>query len=275
MKKLFLASIALVALNAGGSALAADMPVKARPAPPPPPVYSWTGCYIGVNGGYGTARRHRNDLNIFNPGEPVVFFPTAALEADGGFGGGQIGCNYQTGIVVWGVEADIQGSGIQDSFGPRLFGVSEGLGVLSVTASEKLKWVGTIRGRVGFLAADRALFYVTGGAAFAKTQYNLFALEPEEGGNVTLNGDTSRSGYAVGGGIEVAFFGGWTAKAEYQYLNFGNIGPLSARAVDRFGVPLDATVTTDAFRNDYHTIRLGLNYRFDWGKAPVAVMAKY
>jgi outer membrane immunogenic protein len=274
MKKLFLASVALVALNAGGSALAADMPVKARRAPPPPPVYSWTGCYIGVNGGYGWhQQRHTNDLNIVDLSDPVfIFFPTQTLSADGGFGGGQIGCNYQTGIVVWGVEADIQGSGIRDSFGPRLF--TQPVGSLSVTASEKLKWFGTIRGRVG-LAADRALFYVTGGAAFAKTQYNLFAVEPEEGGNVTLNGDTSRSGYAVGGGIEVAFFGGWTAKAEYQYLNFGSIGPLNATAVDRFGVPLDTTVTTNAFRNDYHTIRFGLNYRFDWGKAPVAVMAKY
>jgi outer membrane immunogenic protein len=148
------------------------------------------------------------------------------------------------------------------------------VGSLSVTASEKLKWFGTIRGRVG-LAADRALLYVTGGAAFAKTQYSLFAVEPEEGGNVTLNGDTSRSGYTVGGGIEVAFFGGWTAKAEYQYLNFGSIGPLNATAVDRFGVPLDTIVTTNAFHNDYHTFRFGLNYRFDWGKAPVAVMAKY
>src|SRR5262245_42137084 len=68
MKKLFVATIALLALNAGGSALAADLRVKARPLPPPPPVYSWTGCYIGVNGGYGIAKRHRNDLSILSGG---------------------------------------------------------------------------------------------------------------------------------------------------------------------------------------------------------------
>src|SRR5262245_44289970 len=109
MKKLFVATIALLALNAGGSALAADLRVKARPLPPPPPVYSWTGCYIGVNGGYGIAKRHRNDLSILSGGgDPTfIFIPTQVLGADGGFGGGQIGCNYQTGTVVWGVEADI------------------------------------------------------------------------------------------------------------------------------------------------------------------------
>jgi outer membrane immunogenic protein len=120
------------------------------------------------------------------------------------------------------------------------------------------------------IAADRALFYVTGGAAFGKTEYNMFAVDG--GGNsVTVNGDTTRSGYAVGGGVEWAFFGGWTAKAEYQYLNFGNIGPITAAAVNPAGVPAGTTATLSSFRNDYHTIRVGLNYMFNAGP----VVARY
>jgi outer membrane immunogenic protein len=270
MKKFLLGSVALAAVIAG-PATAADLAVKAPvyKAPPPVAVFSWTGCYVGANGGYGWQRDHANDLTVFPTAALAapIFFPTQNLGPTGGFGGGQVGCNYQSGMFVWGVEADIEGSGIRDSFGPSLLGTFPA--TLTVTASEKLKWFGTVRGRLG-IAADRALFYVTGGAAFGKTEYNMFAVDG--GGNsVTVNGDTTRSGYAVGGGVEWAFFGGWTAKAEYQYLNFGNIGPITAAAVNPAGVPTGTTATLSSFRNDYHTIRVGLNYMFNAGP----VVARY
>jgi outer membrane immunogenic protein len=269
MRKILLATAVLTVLAA--PAIAADLarpaPVyKAPPAPPPVYLFSWTGCYIGVNGGYGWQHDHANDVTFTSPAVAPVFFPSQNLSEQGGFGGGQVGCNYQAGWFVVGVEGDIQGSGIRDSFGPTLFTVP---GVVTITASEKLNSFGTIRGRAGF-AVDRALFYVTGGAAFGKTSYNYFAVDAV-GNSVTLNGDTTRTGWVVGAGIEYAFLGGWTAKAEYQYLNFGDIGPLTGFPVLPAGVPTGQTTTSGSFRNDYHTFRIGLNYLFNSGR----VVARY
>jgi len=105
MKKLFLASVALVALTVGGSALAADMPVKAKRVPPPPPVYSWTGFYVGVNGGYGWGHTPTTSIAALDPASALLInpnFPFLAFSPDqfassfrqrGGIVGGQIGYN--------------------------------------------------------------------------------------------------------------------------------------------------------------------------------------
>jgi outer membrane immunogenic protein len=270
MKKL-LGTAALLSLVAVGPVMGADQRVKLpTKAPPKAVAYSWTGCYVGANGGYGQQRSHSNDITIINGGlGTVVPFPEPSLGPKGGFAGGQIGCNYQTNQFVWGVEGDIQGSDIHDGFGPARFTVP---GVLTLTDSENLRWFATVRGRLGIAAQDRLLVYVTGGVAFGKTQYNQFSLDAANNTD-TLNGDTSRTGYVVGGGIEWAFSGAWTAKAEYQYLNFGSIGPLSSLAFTPAGIPTGATVNMGSFRNDYQTVRFGLNYRFN--PAPAAVAAKY
>jgi outer membrane immunogenic protein len=88
---------------------------------------------------------------------------------------------------------------------------------------------------------------------------------------VNLNGDTSRVGFALGAGVEWAFLGGWTLKGEYQYISFGNIGPINGAAVSPAGVPTGELVTLSSFHNDYHTIRFGLNYLFNAGP----VVARY
>src|SRR5262245_27934903 len=102
MKKLFLASFSLLALNAGGSALAADMPV-ARPLPPPP-VYNWSGCYVGAGVGYGMFNRERE---VVSPGQSIwaqpfisvveadPLFPKETFGGRGWLGTAQFGCDYQ------------------------------------------------------------------------------------------------------------------------------------------------------------------------------------
>ena len=121
MKRLFLASAAaLVTLNAGGSALAADMPVKARPLPPPA-VYSWTGCYGGGFVGYGWGKSQHRSLD---PREEPGFFQafpfvdvsegdfqrrgdiTPSFDMSGALGGFNVGCQYQFGWWLIGVEGD-------------------------------------------------------------------------------------------------------------------------------------------------------------------------
>ena len=131
-------------------------------APPPPPVSyvppviatnTWTGFYAGINGGYGWG----------SGGNTISYFDgldqSARAQPQGGFGGGQIGYNYQTGSFVFGVETDFQGAGISNSVtGTTANG-------FDFTSKESIDWFGTARGRLGF-AVGNALLYGTGGFAY-------------------------------------------------------------------------------------------------------------
>src|SRR4051794_37552073 len=152
MKKIALAAAA-VSLMLAGSASAADMAVKARPAPIPAPIFSWTGCYIGAQVGWAELRDRQ-----------ALSSPTFALAvdstADGVKGGGHAGCNYQANQFVFGIEGDIEGSDIDHRYviGPPF---------ANTTGTVKSDWQGSIRGRVG-VAFDRVLLYATGGWAWAR-----------------------------------------------------------------------------------------------------------
>src|SRR5690606_12028255 len=119
--------------------------------------------------------------------------------------------NYQAGPAVFGIETDFQGSGISKSFGPTvlagpLFGTFNG--------TDKLKWFGTLRGRLGY-AADRVLLYVTGGLAYANNSFEFTGVDLV-GNNFTISDSTTKTGYVLGAGVEWAVAGSWTVKAEYQ-----------------------------------------------------------
>src|SRR5205085_12138898 len=112
MKKLVFAGVLLTAL--GGVASAADIPVKAPyRAPPPVPAWSWSGFYLGINGGYSVGTDDFNQVLTVVPGAGGLLFTSSApntIAPKGGFFGGQVGFNWQTGPVVFGVEADWQGA---------------------------------------------------------------------------------------------------------------------------------------------------------------------
>ena len=196
MKRMFFVGAALLALT--GVAVAADLPPAPSyykaPAFMPPP-FTWTGFYIGVNGGGGFGNSKWDTTNGFN--------------TSGGFVGGTIGYNYQIQHVLLGVEGDVDWSGIKGSTG----GFS--------TANT---WLSTVRGRVGY-AADRFLPYITGGGAFG----NINASAPGLAG-----GSTTNAGWTVGAGLEFAFYANWSAKAEYLYvsLNKFNCGIGCGAATD-------------------------------------------
>jgi outer membrane immunogenic protein len=189
MKRLFFAGIALAAL--AGWAQAADLPPAPQSyykAPVFAPPYSWTGFYVGVNGGGGLGRSNWDSAGGFN--------------VSGGVVGGTVGYNYEYSHVVIGAEGDIDWSGIKGS--TTTLGCPTGC----TTANS---WLSTVRGRAGY-AFDRFLPYVTGGAAFG----NVSATAPGLAGNSTTN-----LGWTVGAGLEFAIAGNWTAKAEYLYVNLG------------------------------------------------------
>jgi outer membrane immunogenic protein len=221
MKKLLLAGAAFLSLMTAASA--ADL--AARPytkAPPLSPAYNWSGFYIGAMGGY-------------------------AFDSDngGGFGGGTIGYNWQFpgSQFVFGIEVDAAGASIKESQAAIVNGAVG-------TVEDKMDALGSVTGRVG-VAVDAALFYAKGGYAWANNK--LSASAPALG--FAVSDSHVHSGYTIGGGLEYMFAPNWSAKAEYQYYNFGNTTFTTG--------PGDIVGTR--FRNDEHTAKVGINYRFGWG----------
>ena len=231
MKKLLCGSALLVALGAGAPAVAADMRVKAPVQAAP--AWSWTGCYIGVHGGGGVM----HDWNTDNHG-------------GGGLAGGQVGCNYQTGMLVLGVEAEGWWSGLKSTHqgGNFVDGVTHRF-------DTKNKWDYDVAVRFG-LAFDRALVYGKAGVVVGRFDFDaVFPLIPgSETGSATL------SGVLIGLGLEYAFGGNWSVKFEYDYLGYlakdvtftdcGFAGPgLCEQVFERVSA-------------DKHIFKFGLNYRF-------------
>jgi outer membrane immunogenic protein len=267
MKKVLLGTFALAALMAG-PATAADL---ARPAPvyvPPPPIvvpiFSWTGCYIGGNVG-----GHWGKDNLSSTTDPVGWGVAGAAFIDGrlspgsynpdGFIGGiQGGCNLQYNSFVFGAEADADWLGGTTSrtvinnvpVAPPVIGDF-------MANSTNATFLSTVRARLG-VAADRALFFVTGGAAFGtvKTTDSFSSF----GGTVlaTTSNSTTRTGWTVGGGLEYAFTGNWIGKIEYLYVNLGTFDAVIPSCVT-CAVGSDITVHHQ-YRDNI--VRVGLNYKF-------------
>jgi outer membrane immunogenic protein len=229
------------------SALGADMTTK---APPPAPAgYSWTGFYLGLNGGYGVGRNPSTLSNFTNPPPGILqFIDSWKLVPEGWSGGVQAGYNWQINHWVLGVEADFQGASQKDSACIVCSPVAGGFLV-----DQKMSWYGTVRGRLGW-AAGPVLSYVTAGWAFARINSDLTIFVPTFPTTAASTHDT-RSGWTVGTGLEAALAGNWTAKVEYLYMDLGTTSvpfTTSGTGGSRTGVESD-------IRN--RIVRVGLNYR--------------
>jgi outer membrane immunogenic protein len=273
MKRYLLSTVALCAMGVG--AMAADLPYRAAPPVYAPPLFTWSGFYIGVNGGYGFNDRDTLTLRALDAGTAAFWGPAIAAGAlptvystkpEGFIGGGQIGWNYQftpgSGFVV-GLEADFQGSDIRD----RLTVVTNTPGFVQGTFNVKsdLNWLGTARGRIGY-AFDRFLVYGTGGVAFGGLHHTISAAFPGTADFFVGRRNDTEVGWTAGGGIEWAFAPNWSAKVEYLYYdldrtNFQTVGfgRAAAIAASNFNVSAD---------HSGHIVRAGLNYRFSWDYAP-------
>jgi outer membrane immunogenic protein len=275
MKNAKLYALALLSAFAVSPAVAADLPVKAAPMPAMVPIATWSGFYIGLNGGYSWGNSSR-DVNFFNPlnGVTIATGVGGGRDLDGGLFGGQIGYNWQTSNWVFGIEADAQWTGQKGSTTALCAGVGAcfpGLTALppagvasTATVSDKLEWFGTIRGRVGVTFTPTVLLYVTGGGAYGSVQTDVTI------GTFTANGtpvafggsrSTDRFGWTVGGGIEWGFASNWSAKIEYLYMDLGSIS--NSVVSPTATLPLGANVTTNLTDNIF---RGGINYRFAPGR---------
>ncbi len=236
--------------------------MKAPPAPPMPPPFSWTGFYIGGNLGGAWLNINETDtltgVNFNNNNNNGVFI-----------GGGQLGFNYQINSFVWGIEGSFDGASNNNNNGNGVI-ITGPLGLgHSFAVSLNDRWVATIAARLG-IAYDRALFYVKGGGGWVG--FNGFTVTDLTTG-VQLNGgsgNTSDGGGLVGAGIEWAFSDYWSIRFEYDALFLGN---------RTFTVPLNSPVLAgDTFTTNNRTLNMatvGINWRFGGVTSAPMVASRY
>jgi len=228
--------IALIAALGVTPAIAADMSYKA----PPAPVWTWTGCYVGVNWGATWSRSKSFDLvDVVNPALEGSQWSNP-ITATGAIGGGTAGCNYQTGAWVFGVEGDFDGTNLSGS-SPLIPPFAT---AFTNVVSEH--WFATARGRLGY-ASGAWLLYATGGAAFGRVEENAFDIIGQDQTN-------TMTGWVAGLGVEYSLQKNLSAKAEYLYADLGN---------STFFIPGVNTIASSE-RTSYQQqlVRLGLNWRF-------------
>jgi outer membrane immunogenic protein len=250
MKKILLAGMA-VAMMAGGTAMAADLPTRAPTTKAPvivPPVAIWTGCYIGGHGGWKFGRSEHT--NVFAPNAGVSL--AGEFDIDGAIAGGQIGCNFQNGQFVFGIEVD--GSWTNTKGSAR--DVAPFNTNFQIETNEK--WLSTVRGRLG-PSFGNWLIYVTGGIAFAGVEARAFDTTfPSFGASEKK----TMTGWTVGAGAEWLLGSGWSMKGEYLYVDLGD---------KRFFDPAPPCCVSRDVEVRQHIGRIGINYRFGGG----AVVARY
>jgi outer membrane immunogenic protein len=246
----------------------ADMAVKAQPAP----ISSWTGLYGGINAGAAFGNT-TGTLSTFTTAPGSNFGPAIAAggtprnlgaKHDGGFGGAQIGYNWQSDSFVVGVETDIQGAAIGNT-STTTFAGGAGIVPSVSTGRDHINWFGTLRGRAG-VTVDQVLFFGTAGLAYGGVQSsatNIFT--PAAAGVFTGTTNSTQVGWAAGAGVEWGFAPGWSVKGEYLHVDLGGS---NVTVVDRVTFP-SASVTY-RFNHVFDTVRVGVNYRFDLG---IPVMA--
>jgi outer membrane immunogenic protein len=281
MRAAFAARVALLSLPV--SALVAGSPALAAP------VYNWTGMYVGFYAGgvwgRGNSTANTNCPEEINAGPPGGYYcdnlrapgnAAAVTSAGSGSaastkftGGIQAGYNWQTGAVVYGVEADFgsfalrgsrsrSGGYVDNAIGP-------GIGnTFTVTNSFSTDWLLTARGRLGW-AASNWLVYATGGLAMSRVAVaNSFSDDVDAGGFSGATESASASkikfGWTLGAGMEVALTRNWSLKGEYLYVDLGSVSALGTVSHLNFvGYTNALGVSTDLTA---HVARLGANYRF-------------
>jgi outer membrane immunogenic protein len=214
----------LIAVLVAGSAVAADMPVKAPPMVVAP---TWTGTYVGFNAGYGWAQSNHTN--------PAIGVTTGDFNLHGGLAGVTYGGNWQAGHVVLGFESDLDWAHINGVGG---VGVVCGVGCFTNT-----KWLSTERMRAGW-DFNGWLVYGTAGAAFGRVQALVGSTACVPGTCI----EKTRAGWTAGVGVETMFWQNWSAKLEYLHYDLGTDVML-------------ATPISVQERGDI--VRFGINYHFD------------
>jgi outer membrane immunogenic protein len=262
MRKFSFIYAAAAVLTCNG-AFAADMPTKYRSADIIPLSRSWTGFYIGINGGGGYSTQDQSIAGVDKAGIAAVssgFVPgLIATRGFGGMFGGTAGYNQQFGQFVLGLETDFDWSNIGGSGGQNL---TLGPFALTTTGSQQLDWIGTLRARSGWLVTPSTLLYATGGLAYGSVNSatSITLVTPKVTYVAAADTTSTQVGWVVGAGIEQALFTNWSVKAEYDYVDLGSISNSFGTTLGtKPGIPVNFTSNQDL---RYQTVKVGLNYHF-------------
>ena len=255
-------SIAMLAVGLATASAADIRPVRKAPPPPAPIVYSWSGIYIGGHIGHGWARWSSRT----EPGpQPTVGLPGRNFDSDprGWVGGAQLGFNWQLAPNwVVGVEADISWADANVSDNAP---ITTTAGVVVAGSNQfttrDLKWLSTVRGRIGY-AWDRVLLYVTGGVAWGKATYSANYATVAVAYPIAPFSQT-KTGYVLGGGLEYAVTSYLTIRGEYLHYRFDG-----ADATCLCNPPFFVAYHWD--NTTLNVVRLGINYKLDWAGPVVA-----
>jgi len=253
------ASSALATGAFAGTEMYSGKESKAVAPAPPECDFNWTGFYVGLKGGYGWGNGdfHADQLPDGDAFEIVQ--PRHDLSADGVIGGAEVGFNWQWNHFVLGAAADFFGSDMSDSFHRFVDVTNDPFSPALLRASEDIDWFGTVRGRIGFVAACRFLIYGTGGFAYANVDDSANLDYRPNGGTIQYPASRSdtETGWTAGGGLEYAIGHHWSIKAEYLYVDVGDDSKVANP------VPTIPTFTTRYnWDHQFHTVTAGLNFKF-------------
>jgi outer membrane immunogenic protein len=223
--------LALAGTLVTGSALAADMPMKA----PEAPAYQWGGCYLGVNVGGGASGT--NFGSAVDSGTYLAAGDAATVSGSGGGGanadgilaGAQAGCNFQSGTLVYGLEGDFDYFHTDPQFNNNTNTLANG-NAFAISQSLTTDFLATVRPRIG-IAADRNLAYITGGAAFTSVSYTTSYVDANtRPGTGTASASRALVGWTAGAAWEYAWADHWTVRAEYLLASFPTTNALGTIA---------------------------------------------
>ena len=283
-KTVLMSAIALGAMAATASA--ADMPARGpavAQAPYVAPLFTWTGFYVGLNAG---AAWHGSDncpgLYGYSSGvigSRVNAFAPACNSDNAAFTGGvQAGFNWQMGSVVVGLEGDVNWIGNDSRRGFNNYALTSaitGVATYGLDGSPQSNILGSIRGRLGW-SFDRAMLYVTGGAAFRNSGSDEVIYAYNSSGatlaSYTVNSGRNNVGWSLGGGLEWAFTNNVSLKLEYLHSQFNTGDGVYLTAAS--GAYANYAFRGDNNRDSIDVMRLGINYRFG-GPVAAPVLARY
>jgi outer membrane immunogenic protein len=231
---------------------------------------TWTGFYPGIGGGtaWGTKEYDWNiDQTLVAVGVPPLgLHSQGSHNINGGFFGGQIGYNYQIGWAVLGVQADAHWADLNGSGNCFVLGL--------INCNAKVESFGSVTAKLGG-TIDHALVYAKGRWAWenAKSDINVLGLSglafPGISATLASSISENRSGWTWGAGVEYAFSPNWSAFIEYNYYDFGKKLQNYVFSVTVPPVSLAVPIPTQ-LNEQFHAVKVGVNYRFNWGAPLVA-----
>jgi outer membrane immunogenic protein len=263
-RKRQLAAVAVLAspLALASVADAADLAVK---APAAARTYNWGGCYVGANAG-GSASGS-DFTTIIGSGTHLASADIALVEEGGNGsangpswgGGGQVGCNWQSDTIVYGLEGDFDYFRTNPQFINGTATLSDGATAFTLSQMLTTNYLATLRPRLG-VAADRNRFDITGGAAFTKASYTQSYVDAAApAGTGVATGSKTFVGWTAGAGWEYAFADHWTLRFEYLFTSFPD-------KVTGTGIITDAAGSSNPLQGSANlviqTARAGVNFKF-------------